>query len=1091
MDFISFLKENIVVFDGAMGTSLQKCVDLDFGSQEYDGCNEALNLFSPDIITDIHSRYFNAGANVVETNTFGANEIVLAEYGLEDKTEEINRRAVKLARDAVKGEFCWVAGSIGPSTKMPTLGHISFDNMFESYLPQVRGLVAGGVDILLIETCQDPFQAKIVLMVIEKVVRSLSVKKPVVMVSLTLENSGTMLAGSDIGAALSILAPFNPDIIGLNCAAGPRDMAPNVAMLAESFSGFVSAMPNAGMPVMREGKTVYPAEPEEFADDVVSFVEEYNINIVGGCCGTTPEHIAAVKEKLKAVKKQPRVVKQRPKRVSSLYSAVDLKQTPPPLLAGERANATGSKRFRELLLADDFESMVAVAVDQEREGAHLIDISVSYAGRNEVEDMISFCRLARTRLKLPLMIDSTNPEVVENALKIIPGRSVINSVNLEDGGEKLRKICSLARDFGVPVVALVIDEKGMAIDFEHKIEAFKRIRDMLAHDFGLFDGDVLFDMLTFTVGSGEECYRYSAKHTLDALSYIEENYPDVLTILGVSNISYGLDRKIRPYLNTVFTHMAVERGLDAAIAHSGKVVPYHMIPESIRDACEKLLEGTFSVTDFLGCLGNDVVSVSKDDNTLDKTPEELIRIKIITGDKRDIEAVLTSLLETTKPSDIISDHLLAAMQEVGELFGSGKMQLPFVLQAAEVMKFCIGFLETKMNRDENSSRGVLLLGTVAGDVHDIGKNLVKIIFSNNGYDVIDLGVKVGIQSFIDGIKEHNPDAVGMSGLLVQSVQHMLKNLQTMRSEGIKVPVFLGGAALTRRFVEDECQQQYNGPVTYCRHAFDALKALDSGCVKSDALPSSRVPSERKVMEIKPAGVPEVSAYGHCDFDDFDFDSVEQLINKEVLYKTLWGFLRGKKSEEEYRKQYDEVIEPAYKRIKQLFLDHGCYNPKGRFGYYRCYAKGETLHLFDENGNDLTKFNFPRQPGEHGLCITDFFQNENDVIGLALVTLGPKIIDVLQQMYSEDSYSDYYLLYGFAAEITEALMAKIHRDALKLGKRFSFGYSCCPDLVDNGKIIELMAGNEFGVSLTDDFQMIPEFSVAAFNVHHPQVCYFSG
>jgi 5-methyltetrahydrofolate--homocysteine methyltransferase len=1035
MDLLKYSRDNVLIFDGAMGTSLQGIGDFE--------CNEELNLSRPDVIRGVHKSYFEAGANVVETNTFGANGIVLAEYGLEKEIEKINKTAVKLAREAAEGNG-WVAGSIGPSTKMPTLGHVSFDDMAAAYRPQIKALVEAGVDILLVETCQDILQTKIVLITINEVLSSVK-KKPCIMVSLTLENNGAMLTGTDLITALSILQPFKPDIIGVNCAFGPKDLGSYIGEITKNFSGLVSFMPNAGTPVLQGGKTVYPESPEEFAAIVTKLVEEYGLDVIGGCCGTTPEHIQLISQ----IKKKQRNSIEDKKTVSSLYQAVNLRQDPAPLLVGERANATGSRKFREMLLSDNFEDMVSFAAGQNKEGAHIVDVSLSYTGRSEAKDMEQFCALARARLTLPIMIDSTHPDVVESALKSMSGRSIINSVNLEDGGEKLDQICSLASKFRVPVVALTIDEKGMAVDCERKIEIFERLRTLLFEKYGLGDGDVLYDLLTFTVGSGEEKYRYSAKYTLEALGFIKNKYPNVLTVLGVSNVSFGLSKASRPYLNTVFLQLAVERGLDAAIVHSGKIVPH--ISEDIKKLCVDLLMGEGSLGSFIEYFSDqkEIVSEEKEDD---------IRTKVLNGDKRSLEEVLEKLLETEKPLNIVNNYLIAAMQEVGDLFREGKMQLPFVLQAAEVMKSSVDYLEQYMDGEKVASRGKLLLGTVAGDVHDIGKNLVKIILENNGYDVIDIGVKVPGNIFIESIHEHKPDVIGMSGLLVQSVQRMLDNLQLMKSANIDLPVLLGGAALTRQFVEDECQPTYNGPVIYCRNAFDGLHVM-----RGEELKAPRGGGARREKKFKKPNKDRPSIeYGVKTVREFIFEDIEKFLNKEVLFRSRWEFRRGKQSAEQYKKQRQDIIEPNYARIRELFLNKGCFSPVVSYGFFECCRHGDTMQVGD------IIFDFPRKE----LCLSDLF---DDVLGAMLVTLGDNIVRVLQEVYSEDNYKDYYLLHGFAVEVTDALAAYTQQ-LMKGNERFSFGYPLCPDLKDNAKVVSLV--DDIGVQLTENYQMVPEFSTGA-------------
>lgn len=887
-------KNAAIVFDGAMGTNLQVTLkklkkesnnELSIESE----LGEYFNITNPSIIEDIHYEFLMAGAEVLKTNSFNANHIVLSEYNLHHKIEEINTQAVQIARNAIlryqrdtnQMRPVWIAGSVGPANKMPSFKHIEFEEYATAFRTQIKSLILAGVDIINLETAQDLWATKIMLIAVQDVLNEIKnemkatcaekvatnrlpllTKMPLIMTSFTMQSSGTILSGASIETILATIQDFNPDIIGINCGTGPRAMYTYAQYLVKNFKGLVSVLPNAGIPQVINGETVYNEDPASFASTLAEIVTTLGVNIVGGCCGTTPAHIQALKEKISTLKKSSSKINKEidknefiSKQVTSPYNVFSLKQNPPPFIIGERANVTGSKVFRELLLNNKFPEMVELAESQVKEGAHVIDLSLSYVGRDEKQDMIRFLQAGLGKITLPITIDSTNPEIVEAALMHIPGRSIINSINLEDGGKNLHAICKLAQRFKASVVALTIDEEGMAQTVEHKLSVLERIRKIAKESYGLEDGDILYDLLTFTVGSGKDVDRDLAKNTLEAISIAKKRYPNILTVLGVSNVSYGLSANIRPYLNTIFLHLALEKGLDAAIVHSGKILPYHQIPEEVRNLGTNLLlnnpvEGKDPLLSFLAYFKKENIKSGNAPNNLNgrnnlsgqsntqnvssaNEQEKDGRYRLIecvkNGERLNLYSIIDELLASKKysPADIISRILLKAMDEVGVLFASGDMQLPFVLQSAEIMKLSVDYLKPKMGNKELISRGKFLLGTVEGDIHDIGKNLVNIILSNNGYEVIDLGVKISAGRFIEAILHHKVDAVGMSGLLVQSVHRMLENIKLMNSHGIKIPVFLGGAALTKDFVKNSCQPHYAGEVFYCADAFSALEGLSA------------------------------------------------------------------------------------------------------------------------------------------------------------------------------------------------------------------------------------------------------------------------
>ena len=829
--FRSILDKKILVYDGAMGTNLiaQQLKSENYGGK--DGCSEALNLYCPESVSKVHKSFLEAGCDVIETNTFGGTRITLKEYGLEDKVAEINKKAVEIAKKAIEeagnDKPRYIAGSIGPTSQLPSLGNIEFDDMVSAYSEQFEALWEAGIDILQIETCQDTLQIKAALYAANKLFEKVGTRCPVV-VSVTLESSGNLLVGSDIPSVVTTIEPFDfVDVLGFNCSFGPDEMERHVATLSKLWPRAILIMPNAGLPEMIDGKPFYKMTPDEFASFHKRFVTKYGVNICGGCCGTRSDHLAAVVKTVKDLKPVIREVKSEA-RVSSLFNAVEMHQKPAPALIGERTNANGAKKFREYLLADDFDGMVAMGKDQVKGGAHMVDLCVAYVGRTETADMKKAASMFATQVNLPLVIDSTIPEVIEIALKHHGGRCIINSVNLEDGGTRLRKVAKLAKDFGAMLICLSIDEEGMAKTTAKKLSIALRIRDILKNEFGFKESDLIFDPLTFTIGSGDVELRNSALETLNALKMISEKMPTASTILGLSNVSFGLKPAVREILNSVFMAEAVKHGLSSAIVNPAKILPLVSIPEKEQELALNLIYNKHNdgsdLTDFLKAFEGETAQKSdkKKDNL---TPAQQLEAKVIDGDSSELASLIDVLRNDYKPEAVINEILLPAMQKVGESFGNGKLQLPFVLQSAEVVKKTVDCLSPYMEKKEASADRIMILATVAGDVHDIGKNLVNIMLSNNGFSVVDLGIKVDISTMIKAAKENNSKVIGMSGLIVKSTVVMKENLEELNRIGFYPDVILGGAALTRDYVEKELQSIYKGRVFYAKDAVDTVNIM--------------------------------------------------------------------------------------------------------------------------------------------------------------------------------------------------------------------------------------------------------------------------
>jgi 5-methyltetrahydrofolate--homocysteine methyltransferase len=1198
--FLDALRERVVVLDGAMGTSLQAyelSVD-DFGGEHLEGCNEVLVRTRPDVIEQVHRDFLEAGCHAVETDTFGGAPWVLDEYGLGDETEDLNRRAAELARAACDAYATpddprWVIGSIGPGTKSPTLSlgkdpaaakdWIDVPTMEDGYRRQVRGLLDGGTDVLLIETCFDLLQVKAAVAACNDVFAERGHRVPL-MVQFTVEKDiNTMLLGTEPLAAIAALDALPIDVLGMNCATGPDDMREHVRTLARHSRLPVSVVPNAGIPFMRDGATCYPLDPDGLAAAQREFVTDLGVSIVGGCCGTTPEHLRRLVEAVDGLAPRPRrldrpalvrpgaaggsvtgpadpdalTVEFRPA-LASLYSAVPIEQDTSFLVIGERANANGSKAFRELLLDEDWEAMVQLARSQTREGAHVLDVCVDYVGRDGVPDAIEVVDRYATQSTLPLVIDSTEPEVIEAALLRLGGRAVINSVNLEDGRTKADVLLPLARRYGAAVVVLAIDEEGQARTADWKVDVCKRVADIAVDEYGLEPGDLIFDCLTFPLGSGQEDLRRDALETLDAIERIKAEVPGCYTTLGVSNVSFGLSPAARQVLNSVFLQMAIERGLDSAIVHPGKILPLHRIPDEQVQVARDLVSDHRGPAGLDGAADADydplhrLMELFEGASETRASREELAALpiderlerRIVDGDRDGIEDDLdTAMAAGHAPLTIVNEFLLAGMRTVGELFGAGQMQLPFVLQSAEAMKTAVAHLEPHMEKGEASGKGRVVLATVKGDVHDIGKNLVDIILRNNGYETLNLGIKQSIDQILAAADAEHADAIGMSGLLVKSTVVMRDNLEEMNARGVAdIPVLLGGAALTRSFVEDDLRALYEGDVFYCRDAFEGLKVLDQlmtarrdGVALPDELvgrKERRTPTRRPRAETAPrtdergrprsdvaddVAVPTPPFWGPRVVRGIAVDDVWPLINEVALFRNQWGFAPGDRSPEEYQAFLDAEARPVLREWVARAKRDRILTPEVVYGYWPANRDGDDLVVWDPDAplvKEVARFSFPRQSRGRFLCISDFFRDvdtgEPDVLAAHCVTMGPRIGEVAHQLFTEDRYQDYLFAHGFGVEMAEALAELWHRRVrLELGiadddgdtkedwfrqayrgSRYSFGYAACPDLEDQVPLDGLLDFSSIGVRVTDEFMLDPEQSTSAIVVHHPEAKYFN-
>ncbi|MCE1204406.1 MAG: methionine synthase [Holophagaceae bacterium] len=1134
----TILRDKVLLLDGGMGTQIfaRKPTVEDYGGAALEGCVDLLTERRPQWIREIHASYFNAGADAVETNTFGANPLVLGEFGLSDKAYALNVQAATLAKEVARSfdRPRFVIGSVGPGTKLITLGHVGYAELLASYRVQMDGLLDGGADAILIETCQDLGQIKVAVRAAREAMAAKRRRIPL-WVQATVETTGTLLVGSDISAVLTSVEPLGIDVLGLNCATGPDEMHQHLQTLCEASPFAISCLPNAGLPENRGGQVVYPLDPEAFAPKVLHAASEFGLAILGGCCGTTPDHIRALApgvEKLNPPKRTPALERA----AASLYQSVTLRQEPAPLIVGERTNANGSKKFRDLLAAEDWDGMITLAKEQQREGAHLLDLCVAYVGRDEVRDADELLSRLVSQVTLPLMIDSTEFPVIEKALQRSPGKCVINSINFEDGDAKARAILGLCKTYGAAVVALTIDERGMAKSREQKLEVAKRLYELAVTEYGLDPGDLIIDPLTFTLGSGDEEFRGSAIETLEALKLIKANLPGVMTILGVSNVSFGLNPATRHILNALMLYHSVKHGLDMAIFNASKVIPVAKIDPEDRRIVEDLIfdrraEGYDPLKALMARFSDRKAAVA-DDRRADMPVLERLHRGILDGEKQAILADVDEALKDHDPLKLINETLLGAMKVVGERFGAGEMQLPFVLESAEAMKAAIKRIEPHLPKESNYQKGRILLATVKGDVHDIGKNLVDIILSNNGFEVKNLGIKQPIEAILKALEAWPADAIGLSGLLVKSTVIMKENLHFMDSLGLKVPVILGGAALTRDYVEGDCRRAYGGSVYYAEDAFEGLRhmqALVSGDTSVPvATPASVGAGEIKVLhrggtavaltergqsswvrhEVAP---PQPPFWGVRELTDAPADLFEHL-DEFALIRNRWGFSQGAQGDEAFAAVLKDKAEPQLAYWRERLAKDRLFQPRARYGYFPVQAEGDTLRVFDpaDATRTLARLRLPRQATGRRLCIADFFRGDaTDVLAIQLVTLGQDAADHAAKLYQEDGYADYFAFHGLATELTEAyaerLHARIRRELGIAGKdlpgralfaqgyqgsRYSYGYPACPDLEGNGPLLDLLRGSEIGVTLSDSHQMDPEYTTSALVAWHPQARYFS-
>jgi 5-methyltetrahydrofolate--homocysteine methyltransferase len=1164
-DFLSELKRRVLVYDGAMGTNLQKhnLTAEDFWGKE--GCNELLVLSRPDVIRDLHASFLEAGCDVIETDSFGSTSIVLAEYGLEDRTRELNLAASRLARE-VADKFStqekprFVAGSIGPTTKLPSLGHIGYDAMAAAYREQAEALIEGGVDVLLIETCQDLLQAKIALAACQDAMRDAregripSTGRTIALqVQITLEASGTMLLGSEIGAALAVLEVFQPDIIGLNCATGPAEMNDAVRFLCQNSTLPISVLPNAGLPHNEGGRAVYKLTPAELASWLRRFVTEYGVQIVGGCCGTTPEHLRSVVEAVKDATPAVRAVLQQSV-AASAFTAVPLEADAQPIIIAEEMNTTTRlDTFRNMVRSGDYDGILALSKRLVAEGSQMLDLCCAIVGEDEQAYMNSVLEKIATRVPAPILVDSTEAAVIEEALKRIPGKPIINSINLEDGEKRTSLVLPMARRYGAAVIALTIDEQGMALTADRKVAIAHRIHDLAVNKYGLRPEDLIFDALTLPISTGQEDYRSAAIETLEAVRRIKLELPRSRTVLGVSNISFGLNAYARRVLNSVFLKEAVDRGLDAAIVNYSKIYPLYKIPEIEVELARKLIFQDRSNGDplqtymaYFASLGK--ASVVEEELAVENlTTDEKLKQMIIRGEraigldenKQTLEATLEAALLTHSPLDLINTVLLDGMKTVGDLFGARKMQLPSVLDSAAVMKAAVAYLEPKMEKSDGGGKGTMVLATVKGDVHDIGKNLVDIILSNNGYRVINLGIKQPSDAIIAAAREISADAIGLSGLLVKSTLEMKYVLQDLERLELTIPVICGGAALTRKYVEEDLRKEYSGPVFYAEDAFAGLHAMadltsadtavresreaEGKTVKVFAKGSAAAP-ELTLVELTPEGrspvvervadIPKPAFLGARVFKSYKLDDIFPYLNETALFKNQWQLKTA--AQGDYLRLVEEKYQPILLDLQKEVIAAGWFEPKSVIGFYPCAGDGNELVVYDpeDPAHELERISFPRQAQGRRLSIADFFEPvssaKRDVVGFSIVTIGDEASRQTAKLFEAGDFTKYLYLHGLSVETAEALAELVHKQARELlgiaaedsprvsdlfhqkyrGSRYSFGYPACPNLEDQAKIFRLLKPEEnIGVRLTEGYHLEPEQSTNAIIVHHPQAKYF--
>jgi 5-methyltetrahydrofolate--homocysteine methyltransferase len=1139
-----------------MGTMLQAANPSMEDFQQLEGCNEILNVTRPDIVASVHDEYLKVGVDAIETNTFGANWANLAEYGIEDRIYELAFAGGRIARESAdkfsradKPRF--VLGSLGPGTKLPSLGHTTYAHLKNAYYTASKGLVDAGADALLIETSQDLLQAKAAINGARQAIDESDVDI-VLIAQVTVETTGTMLLGSEIGAALNALEPLDIDVIGLNCATGPAEMSEHLRYLSKNAHTAISVMPNAGLPQLGPNGAVYPLSPVELSKALKDFVDDYGVTLIGGCCGTTPTHLSEVVKSLSlhTIKERTTVIEPG---ASSLYQYVPFRQDSSYLAIGERTNSNGSKAFREALVAEDWEKCVEIARDQIRDGAHMLDLSVDYVGRDGVRDMTELASRFATASTLPIMLDSTEPSVIKAGLETLGGRCIVNSVNYEDGDgptSRFARMMPLVMEHGASVVALTIDEEGQARTAEWKLKVARRLINSLTQEWGMNVGDILIDALTFPIATGQEETRRDGLETINAIRTLKSEYPDVQTTLGVSNVSFGLNPAARIVLNSVFLHECVQAGLDSAIVHPSKITPIARIDEEqLKVALDLIYDRrTFDgevctydpLTRFLELFEGVELAATRNVRAAELAAlplEERLQRRIIDGEKVGLTDDLDSAMaKSIPPLAIINDHLLEGMKVVGELFGKGEMQLPFVLQSAEVMKTAVAYLEPFMEKRDDGGRGTMLLATVKGDVHDIGKNLVDIILSNNGYNVVNIGIKQSINEIITAALENNVDAVGMSGLLVKSTVVMKENLEEITNRGLdqKWPVVLGGAALTRAYVEDDLASLFPGEVRYARDAFEGLRLMDAIMAVKRGEPGAALPAlrERKVANTRKGNedreidtrrsdvaldidIPQAPFYGTKIVKGVPLADYVGMLDERALFVGQWG-LKGARGE------YDAMAEsegrPRLRRLLNEVQSNNWLEAAVVYGYFPCVSEGNDLIILQHEGplkgQERLRFSFPRQRRDRRLCIADFFAPKEsgrvDVIAMHVVTMGNTVSKAANELFQSDRYREYLELHGLSVQLTEALAEYWHarvREELSVrgsdspdlqgildqgyrGSRYSFGYPACPDIEQQVQLCQLLEPERIGVELSEEFQLHPEQSTSAIIVHHPEAKYFN-
>ena len=1154
------LAERVIIADGAMGTMLQDAaLSLD-DFEGLEGCNEIINVTRPDVVEAIHRAYLEAGSDAIETNTFGCNWANLAEYSIEDRIYELSEAGARIARQAADAYAAehgprYVLGSLGPGTKLPSLLHTTYAHLKEAYREASAGLIAGGVDAILIETAQDLVQAKAAINGAREAIGAVTSDRDVMLIAqVTIETTGTMLMGSEIGAALNALEPLGIDMIGLNCATGPTEMSEHLRTLAHRTTLPLTCMPNAGLPVLGPKGATYDLSPDELAIALRDFHLDYGVQLVGGCCGTTPEHIARLRDEFNSTLTVKDINRIDEPGASSLYQHVPFRQELTYLAIGERANANGSRAFREALLEDDWQACIDIAKEQIRDGAHMLDLCVDYVGRDGVADMSHLASLLATASTLPIMLDSTEPPVLQAGLERLGGRSLVNSVNFEDGDgpdSRFARTMRLVSEHGAAVVALTIDEEGQARTAEWKINVARRLITELTENWGMNVGDILLDTLTFPIATGQEETRRDGLETLIAIRELTTEFPELQTTLGISNISFGLNPQARIVLNSIFLHEAVEAGLTSAIAHPSKIMPLVKIPDEQRavaldliyDRREYNADGDLiydPLQKFLELFENAKV-VTSGLSALEELAalpiEERLPRRIIDGEGKGLDADLEyAMAAGIAPLDIINDHLLSGMKTVGDLFGRGEMQLPFVLQSAEVMKKAVAYLEPHMEKlESDAGRGSILLATVKGDVHDIGKNLVDIILSNNGYTTVNIGIKQPISAIIGSAQEHDVDVIGLSGLLVKSTVIMKENLEELTKLELqnRWPIILGGAALTRAFVEDDLASTFPGTVRYAKDAFEGLALMDTMMAMKRGEPDVELPElrKRRVKRVERAEeevvdtqrsdiaadntIPTPPFWGSRIVKGISLADYVGMLDERALFVGQWGMKADRSSYETM------VADEARPRLRMLLNEaqaNGWLEAAVVYGYFPCYSEDNDLvvlhHDGPQAGQERARFTFPRQRRDRRLCLADFFASKDsgktDVVSFHVVTMGNAVSDATAKLFAKDAYREYLELHGLSVQLTEALAEHWHariRSELDFGtedspdladilnqgyrgSRYSFGYPACPNLEDQVQLCELLEPERIGVELSEEFQLHPEQSTSAIIVHHPEAKYFN-